>query len=183
MKKLICIFLLLSMFICCGYRRPYRYTIDAEKNAYNHNNIGLNYLNDRVYYAAIEEFKIAITLSQNAQSTAVYKTNLGNTYMIIGYPEMARTCFEDALKMYGLNFKYYINLAQCYEELNIVQTKIKEYEASNSVYDKIMLGLLYIQSGQLRRGVVTLDDVCLSEPDLLITPAIKQYIAEVAKQL
>ena len=171
------------MFICSGYRKPYRYTIDAEKNAYNHNNIGLNYLKDRIYYAAIEEFKIAITLSQNTQSTAIYKTNLGNTYMFIGYPELARICYEDALKMYGLNLQYYINLANCYEQLNIVNTKIKEYESSNSIYDKILLGILYIQTGQKRRGVIVLDDICLSEPDLLITPAIKQYLNDVAKEL
>ena len=183
MKKLICLFLLCCMFICSGYRKPYRYTIDAERNAYNHNNIGLNYLRDRIYYAAIEEFRIAISLSQNTQSTAVFKTNLGNTYMIIGYPELARMCYEDALKMYGLNLQYYINLAKCYEQLNIVNTKIKEYEASKSVYDKIMLGILYIESGQTRRGVIVLDDICLSEPDLMITGAIKQYLSEVTKNM
>lgn len=171
------------MFVCCGYRKPYRYTINAEKDAYNHNNIGLNYLRDRIYYAAIEEFKIAITLSPNTQSTAIFKTNLGDTYMYIGYPDMARICYEDALKMYGLNLKYYMNLAKCYEQLNIVQTKIKEYEASKNTYDKIMLGILYIQSGQKRRGVIVLDDICLSEPDLLITSAIKQYLKEVTKDL
>ena len=183
MKKLFCILILASLFICTGYRKPYKYTIDAEKNAFQHNNIGLNYLKEKVYYAAIEEFKIAITLSQNAQSTAVYKTNLGNTYMIIGYPDMARTCYEDALKMYGLNFQYYINLAKCYDQLHIVQSKIKEYKASNSLYDKIMLGLLYIQIGEKRRGVIVLDDLCLSEPDLLITNAIKQYLTEITKEL
>lgn len=183
MKRLICLFLLVSMFICSGYRKPYRYTIDAERNAFNHNNIGLNYLRDRIYYAAIEEFKIAITLSQNTQSTSVYKTNLGNAYMFIGYPDLARTCYEDALKMYGLNLQYYINLANCYEQLGITQSKISEYEASKSVYDKIMLGILYIQTGQKRRGVIVLDDICLSEPDLLITDAIKKYLKEVTKDM
>lgn len=183
MKRFICLFLLICMFICSGYRKPYRYTIDAEKNAFNHNNIGLNYLKDRIYYAAIEEFKIAITLSQNTQSTAIYKTNLGNTYMIIGYPDMAKTCYEEALKMYGLNLQYYINLAKCYEQLNIVQEKIKEYEVSSSVYDKIMLGILYIQTGEKRRGVIILDDICLSEPDLLITAAIRSYLKEVTQNM
>ena len=171
------------MLLCSGYRKPYKYTIDAGKDAYFHNNVGLNYLRDRIYYAAIQEFKIAIQLSPNTQATAVFKTNLGETYMYIGYPDMARTCFEDALKAYGLNFKYYINLAQCYEQLNIVQTKIQEFQASSSIYDKIMLGLLYIKTGEIRRGVIVLDDVCMSEPDLLITPAIRQYISEVTKDM
>ena len=182
MKKFLCIFLLLTTIICTAYRKPYRYTIDAEKDAYFHNNVGLNYLQDRIYYAAIQEFKIAIQLSQNTQATAIFKSNLGETYMFIGYPDMARICFEDALKLYGLNFQYYINLAKCYQQLNIVQSKISEYKASDNVYDKIMLGLLYIQSGEKRRGIIVLDDVCMSEPDLLITPAIRQYIKELNKE-
>jgi len=183
MRRIFCLLLISAMFICSGYRKPYKYVIDAEKDAYLHNNIGLNYLQDRIYYAAIQEFKIAIQLSQNTQATAIFKSNLGETYMYIGYPDMARTCFEDALKLYGLNFKNYINLAKCYEQLNIVKTKIEEYKVSNNVYDKIMLGLLYIQTGEKRRGVIILDDVCMSEPDLLITPAIKQYIQEINKEL
>ena len=183
MKKILCIFLLLTMIICSAYRKPYRYTIDAEKDAFFHNNVGLNYLQDRIYYAAIQEFKIAIQLSPNTQATAIFKSNLGETYMYIGYPDMARICFEDAIKLYGLNFKNYINLAKCYQELNIVKTKISEYQSSDKVFDKIMLGLLYIQTGEKRRGVIVLDDVCMSEPDLLITPAIKQYIQEINKEL
>lgn len=183
MKKTLCIFLLLTLFICSAYRKPYKYTIDAEKDAYFHNNVGINYLRDRIYYAAIQEFKIAIQLSPNTQATAIFKSNLGETYMFIGYPDMARICFEDALKLYGLNFKYYINLAKCYEQLNIVQTKIQEYKASESVFDKIMLGLLYIQTGEKRRGIIILDNVCMSEPDLLIIPAIKQYIKEENKDI
>lgn len=171
------------MLVCSGYRKPYKYTIDAEKDAFFHNNVGLNYLRDRIYYAAIEEFKIAITLSPNTQATAIFKANLGETYMYIGYPEMARICFEDALKAYGLNFKYYINLADCYAQLGIMNSKIKEYQKSKSIYDKITLGLLYIKTGETRKGVIVLDDVCLSEPDLLITPAIRQYLKEVTKEL
>ena len=183
MKKLLCLFLLITMFMCCGYRKPYKYVIDAEKDAYYHNNIGLNYLRDRIYYAAIQEFKIAIQLSPDTQATAVYKSNLGETYMFIGYPDMARVCFEDALKLYGLNFKYYLNLADCYTQLNIVQSKIAEYKNSANLYDKIMLGVLYIKSGEKRRGVFILDEVCMTEPDLLITPAIKQYIKETTKDM
>ena len=171
------------MLLCSGYRKPYRYTIDAEKDAFLHNNVGLNYLKDRIYYAAILEFKIAIQLSPNTQATAIFKNNLGDTYTYIGYPDMARICYEDAIKLYGLNFKYYLNLAECYKTLGITQTKIKEYSTSTLPYDKIMLGLLYIQTGSIRKGVNTLDELCSEEPDLLITPAIRQYLREVTKTL
>lgn len=183
MKKIFSLFLLSVMLLCSGYRKPYRYTIDAEKDAFLHNNVGLNYLKDRIYYAAIQEFKIAIQLSPNTQATAIFKNNLGDTYTYIGYPDMARICYEDAIKLYGLNFKYYLNLAECYKTLGITQTKIKEYSTSTSPYDKIMLGLLYIQTGSIRKGVNTLDELCSEEPDLLITPAIRQYLREVTKTL
>ena len=182
MKKFISVFLLLIMFLCSAYRKPYRYTIDASKDAFYHNNVGLNYLQDRIYYAAIQEFKIAIQLSPNTQATAIFMNNLGETYIFIGYPDMARVCFEDAIKHYGLNFKYYLNLADCYKELNILQSKIDEYKNIETVYAKILLGVLYIKSGEKQKGIILLDEITATEPDLLITPAIKQYLSEQTKK-
>ena len=46
-----------------------------------------------------------------------------------------------------------------------------------------MLGLLYIESGNLKRGIIILDEFTMSEPDLLITPAVKQYIKEKVKEI
>ncbi len=183
MKRIISLVLLLIMIFCSGYKKPYRYTIDAEKDAFYHNNVGLNYLKDRIYYAAIQEFKIAIQLSPNTQATAIFKNNLGETYDFIGYPDMARVCFEDAIKLYGLNFKYYLNLTDCYNKLGITKTKIKELSSSENPYDKITVGLLYIQSGEVRKGVILLDELCASEPDLVITSAIRQYLKEVTDKM
>lgn len=182
-KKLCILFLLITTLLCSAYRRPYRYTIDAGKDAFYHNNVGLNYLKDRIYYAAIQEFKIAIQLSPNTQAAAIFKNNLGETYNYIGYPDMARVCFEDAIKLYGLNFKYYQNLAECYYNLGISESKKKELKNSKNPYDKILLGLLYIQTGEIRRGVIVLDEFCMEEPDLMITPAVRQYLKEAVKKL
>ena len=71
MKKFILVFILIVMILSSAYRKPEKYTIDAGKDAFFHNNVGLNYLQDRIYYAAIQEFKIAIRLSPNTQATAV----------------------------------------------------------------------------------------------------------------
>lgn len=169
------------MVFCSAYRKPYKYTIRAEKDAFYHNNVGINYLKDRIYYAAIQEFKIAISLSPSTQASAIFYNNLGETYNFIGYPDLARGCFEDAVSLYGLNLKYYMNLIQCYKNLNITQAKINEYQKSNDVYDRIKLGLLYIETGEIRKGINTLDEVCIQNPDLLITPAIRQYLAQVIK--
>lgn len=182
-KKVFTILLLFTLVLCTGYRKPYKYTIKAEKDAFLHNNIGINYLKDRIYYAAIQEFKIAISLSPSTQASAIFYNNLGETYNFIGYPDMARDCFENAIKLYGLNFKYYINLADCYINLGIAKSKISELKDSNNVYDKIQLGILYVKLGEKRKGINLLDEICASEPDLLITPAVKQYIAETIKTL
>ena len=181
-KKLFTILLLLVMVFCSGYRKPYKYTILAEKDAFYHNNVGLNYLKDRIYYAAIQEFKIAISLSPTTQASAIFYNNLGETYNYIGYPDYALDCFENAVKLYGLNFKYYINLADCYINLGIANSKIKEFQSSDNIYDRIKLGILYIKTGEVRKGINLLDELIMEEPDLLITPAVKQYIKDTVRE-
>ena len=181
LKKILTVFLFFVIILCSAYKKPYKYTIRAEKDAYYHNNVGLNYLQDRLYYAAIQEFKIAISLSPSTQASAIFYNNLGETYTFIGYPDMARGCFEDALRFYGLNFKYYQNLIQCYKAIGIMQSKITEYRASANVYDKIKLGPLYIESGEKHKGIAVLDEFCMNEPSVLITPAIQKYLENLSK--
>ena len=182
-KKLFTALLLCTIIFCTGYRKPYKYTIRAEKDAFYHNNLGINHLKDRVYYAAIQEFKIAISLSPETQASAIFYNNLGETYNFIGYPDMAKDCFENAIRLYGLNFKYYMNLTDCYINLGIANNKIAEFEKSDNVFDRIQLGILYIKLGETRKGINILDEICANEPDLLITPAIRQYISEAVKTL
>ena len=179
MKKLLIVFLLFIMVFCSAYRKPDKFVIKAERDAFYHNNVGLNYLRDRIYYAAIQEFKIAISLSPSTQASAVFKNNLGETYNYIGYPEAALTCFEDAIRLYGLNFKYYLNLVDTYILLGVAKNRIAEFEKSDNIYDRIKLGILYIKTDAVRKGVNLLDEFCIMEPDLLITPTIKQYLKEV----
>lgn len=178
-KKIIILFLLIISFSCSGYKKLDYYVIKPEKDAFYHNNLGINHLKDRIYYAAIQEFKIAISLSPSTQASAVFYNNLGETYNFIGYPDLARGCFEDAIKLYGLNFKYYLNLVDSYIKLGITKTITQELKTSSNVYDRIKLGILYTKTGEYRTGVNILDEICIQEPDLLITPTIKQYIKEI----
>lgn len=175
-RGLIVLSLLLATFIFSGYRRPYAYTIQAEKNAYYHNNVGLNYLQDKYYYAAIQEFKIAISLSPSTQASAVFYNNLGDVYMIIGYPKYAEDCYLNALKLYGLNLQYYINLAKCYKAMNELESKLKSISVTENPYNKILKGLMLIESGDKRNGMIMLDEFCSAEPDLIITSGIKSYL-------
>ena len=72
MKNFLLIALIFLSFITSGYKKPDVYVIDATKNAFLHNNMGLRYMEEHCYYAAIQEFKIAISLNPNTQATAVY---------------------------------------------------------------------------------------------------------------
>ena len=134
MKKTSAIFFLIFLtFLTCGYKKPDVYEIDAVRNAYIHNNKGLNYVQDRLYYPAIQEFKIAISLNPNTQATAVYYNNLGEVYMKIGAPDLAVDCFERAILQFSLNLKYYKNLAEYYrQKTSGNKRKLKPSEPCNA---------------------------------------------------
>jgi tetratricopeptide (TPR) repeat protein len=180
MKKLLVVFLLfVNTLIASGYTRPNVYVIDAGKNAFFHNNLGLRCVDEKNYSGAIQEFKIAISLNPNTQSTAVYYNNLGDAYMTIGLFKYAQDCYEKAITQYSLNFRYYQNLAKCYKAQNLVGSKIKIYASrQKNPLNMVMLGLLYVEKGDISMGIVKLDEFCFKEPDLIITKAIKNYIKE-----
>ena len=183
MKRFLISALILTCIITSGYRKPDVYVIDAQKNGALHNDWGLRYLNEKCYYAAIQEFKIAISLNPDTQATSTYYNNLGETYMLLGYPDWAQDCFERAITQYSLNFKYYQNLAKCFKARGLVDMKRKEYSQEGSPLNKIMLGLLYVEKGDARRGIIILDEFAMSEPDLIITVAVKAYIKDMVRQI
>lgn len=183
MKKLLVTSIIFLSFVTSGYMKPDVYEIDAIKNAYTHNNMGLIYVDEKCYYAAIQEFKIAISLNPNTQATAVYYNNLGETYLKMGLPNYALDCFERALKQYSLNFKYYQNLTETFKQLGMTDRKLLEYSTNNNPLNRVMLGLLYEQKGDIRRAITILDDFAMSEPDLIITTAVKKHIQELSKKI
>ena len=182
MKKIFILSLIFLSFATSAYRKPDVYEIDATKNAYIHNNLGLMYVNEKCYYAAIQEFKIAISLNPNTQATAVYYNNLGEVYLTIGYPDYAVDCFERALQQYSLSFKYYQNLAKTYKMLGTVDKYIAVYSSESNPLNKVMLTLLYEQNGDTKRAITILDDFAMSEPDLIITGSVKRHIKELVDQ-
>lgn len=187
MKKflLIVFIFLIGLPSICAPGTSVTYVIDAEKNAYEHNNLGIMYVEEKDYYAAIQEFKMAISLNPKTQATAIYFNNLGKVYMTIGYPDLALDCFQNAITQYNLNFEYYKNLVECYKALDQIQLKLDEYKAKKNVspYDKIVSGLLYEQAGDIRKAIFILDEFVISEPNLLITPAVKSYIQDLVNKL
>lgn len=183
-KNILLISLILISLFASAYKKPETFVIDAERNAYFHNNLGVNYMKEQCYYGAIQEFKIAISLSPNTQATSVFLKNIGDAYMKIGYPDYAKQPYEDAIKQYSLNLQYYQKLAKCYKALGIIPSKIQEYsKQSENPLNKVMLGVLYIESRDLKRGAIILDNFAMAEPDLLITPAVKEYLKEIVKEI
>lgn len=160
------------------------YVIDPEKNAFLHNNKGVMYMEEKCYYAAIQEFKMAISLNPKTQATAVYFNNLGKVYMEIGYPELALDCFHNSVTQYSLNFEYYKNLAECYKRLGQVEKQIEYYKSKDdNPLNKIMVALLYEIQGDKRKAVIIFDEFAMSEPNLVITPAVKRHIQSLVVEL
>ncbi len=179
-KKLV--FLILFFFLTVNFSYADE-VIKAQNNAYRHNNKGLLYLEDKYYFGAIKEFQIAIDLNPNTQASAAYYVNLGKTYETIGYNNLAQPCFEKAVELNPLCFDYYLKMVENYKKSGILDIKLKEYQSNKkSSLNEIVVGLLYIQKGAVTTGITILDDFCNKEPDLLITPGVKNYIDNLVKE-
>lgn len=174
-KKYLIIFFILIFTALCTQAEVIE--MKAENNAYRHNNLGLMYLNEKYYYGAIKEFQIAIDLMPNSQATATFYANLGKTYETIGYNKLAQPCFEKALNINVLCFDYYLQLAENYKKLGILDKKLLEFQKKKaSPLNDIMIGLIYIKKGHVTTGITILDDFCNKEQNLLITTGVKEYI-------
>ena len=173
LKSIILIFILV---FTVGYAKPDVEVIDSQKNAFLHNNYGLVYAEQGNYYAAVQEFKMAIDLNPGTQATSVYYNNLGKIYYKLEFSKYAVQCFESAKTLYPLNVEYYRNLAKAYKQQGVLNSKIKTYSISKNILDRVLLGFLYLEAGNKSKGIVTLDSFCMEEPDLLLTGGVKYYI-------
>lgn len=180
-KSLKVFFLLLIYTFSVGYAKPDFEVIDAGKNAFFHNNFGLIYFEQGNYFAAVKEFKMAIDLNPGTQATSVYYNNLGNVYFKLNFSKYAIQCYESAIQLYPLNIEYYRNLAKACKQNKNILSKIKQIENSKKVLDKVLLGFLYLESGNIQKAMRTFDSFCMTEPDLIITSGVKYYMNEVRK--
>lgn len=180
MQKIFKIIILFHVLFFLAGRALSVVEINSETNAYRHNNKGIIYLQEKYYFGAIREFETAIGILPDKQASAVFYTNLAETYDKIGYHRKAEPLYEKALSLNGLNASYYINLAESYKKSGTVDEKLKLYESKkNSPLNQIMTGLLYIQKGDISSGIIELDDFCDKEPNLLVTPGIRAYIKKI----
>ncbi len=167
--------------------------VDAQKNANLHNRRGANYFKEQDYFAALKEFKIAIAINPNSQSTAVYYNNLGKVYLVFGeiqrtrnltradadFSEMAKTCFERAIMQDCMKFEYYKNLVSSYELLGITASK-KDFLLKNlkvNPFNAIVVAIILAKEGKYDPAIILLDNFAQNNPDLIITDDVKKFIA------
>jgi len=142
----------------------------------------MNYFNEGYYYGAIQEFKIAISLNPNTQASAGFFDNLGRTYLIIGYPELAEDCFVNAIRLNPMNLSYRQHLADTYRRMGkaVLNSKLKVYLTSKNPLDSVMAGLLYIAKGDTDAGIIKLDEFCITQSNLILAQGVKAYLKTIS---
>lgn len=191
-EKFIIIFLLAVFYAMPSYGEVQ--TIDARRNGELHNNLGVGYLKEGDYFAAIKEFKIAIALNPSKQTTAVYFNNLGRTYMELAkiqkqhnlstqngdFAAWAEISFDTAIEQDCMNLTYYKNLVQSYKAQGKLNQKLKEYKvkADKNPFSQIVVVLIYQAQNKKRNAQIALDEFITKYPNLLITPSLKVYAKE-----
>ena len=160
------------------------YEIDAVKNSVLHNNLGMNHFNEGYYFGAIQEFKIAISLNPNTQASANYFDNLGRTYLAIGYPELSEDCFLNAIKLNPMNLSYRQHLVDAYRRMGkaVLNEKLEYYLKSPNPLDSVMVGLLYIQKGDVQAGIIKLDEFYIMNSNLILAQGVKAYLKTLSKE-
>lgn len=166
--------------------------VDAAKNANWHNRRGANYFKEQDYFAALKEFKLAIALNPNAQSSAVYYNNLGKVYLVFGeiqrgrnltrsdadFSLMAQTCFERAIQLDCMKFEYYKNLVRSYELLGVCAQK-RDFLLKNigvNPFNSIIIGIIYVKEGKIAPARGILQNFVIKNPDLIITSDVKKFL-------
>lgn len=178
-NRIVICFLVIILGTAVFAKKPEE-TFDVARNAARHNNLGLIKLEDGYYDIALAEFQLAIELNPTSKACAIYYNNIGETYMKLGQYKNAQIAFENAIKISPLPFIYYKNIVQTYKYQGLLDSKISQYqkiEDKNSLY-KVMLGLCYIESGDIRRGIIKLDEFCMREPYLITTSGVRKYLKE-----
>ena len=152
--------------------------IDAQRNAVDHNNRGVIYMQDRYYAPAIKEFQMAVLLDPDTQASSVYYANLANCYMKIGYPALAQDTLQRAIKRNPMNFTLYEDLTITFKRQKILEQKLKYYkrESKKNPLSQIMVGLIPIEQGKDDEGMAKLQEFVYTEPDLIISNGVKKYI-------
>lgn len=167
--------------------------VDAKNSAQRHNNMGTEYFKEKDYFAAIKEYRIAIGINPDSQTTATYFNNLGKVYLVLGeiqvknklplqgwddFSIMAQISFEEAILKDCMKLEYYQNLVKAYELTNMLELK-KQFFLQNkekNPFNVIPAALILEKQGNVEYANMLLDDFVVQNPDIIISRDIKKII-------
>jgi len=151
-----------------------QYTIDAVKNARNHNNIGNIYFDEKNYNAALQEYEIAYKLTKNSHASAPYIYNMARCLMKLGNYKQAQRLIEYAINKDCINMTYYKSLVDCYIAQNIAQKKLKHHLSDyENPYNRIIAGLIYLKTNQKTNAKIIFDEFVNENPDMIISNDVR----------
>ncbi len=177
-QKFILIVFVMLVFPLSSNAKMEQFHVNAQRNAVDHNNRGVIYMQDRYYAAAIKEFQLAVLLDPDTQASSVYYANLANCYMKIGYPALAQDTLQRAIKLNPMNLSYYEDLTIAFKKQKILGQKLKYYrkDSAKNPLSQIMVGFILIEMGRDEEGISKLQEFVYTEPDLIISTGVQKYI-------
>jgi len=184
MKKFFLIPFLFLVLIFSAYSEK----IDASNNAVWHNAMGLEYMRQANYPAAIAEYKTAIALKPATSASAAFHNNLGLAYLKINRPHWATVCFENAIQLNPNSFYFYQNLVDSYEKSGDLSHQYSYFKQKSSAnhknsYNWLMLGLLQEKRREYKEAINSFNNYTLLEPEIVVSQAVKAKIAELKKRI
>lgn len=174
-------------------------TVDAKNAAQRHNNLGTMYYKDKDYFAAIKEYRIAISINPDAQTTATYFNNLGKVYLLLGeiqkknglplqgwddFSIMAQISFEEAILKDCMKIEYYQNLVKAYELTGMMEVK-KQFLMQNrdkNPFNVIPVAMILEKQGDIEYANMLLDDFASQNPNIIISRDVKKILKENIKK-
>lgn len=178
------LFLFILIFIFC---QGNTFIIDPAKNAVWHNEKGLSFFELGDYYAAINEFRLAIMLNPESEASAAFYNNLGKVYYKVGDYAAAEKSFRRATEIKPYYIEYCKNLIKSYEQMGILNQMTKKYEKSiikdiNNLHSYLMLGLIHKEYGNNNVAAGYFRKFVKLAPYLRISEQINRIIKGLEKQ-
>ena len=156
-----------------------QYTIDAVKNARQHNNMGNIYFDEKNYNAALQEYEIAYNLTKNTHAGAPYIYNIARCMIKLGNYKQAQHIIEAAIKKDCINITYYKALVDCYIAQNIHEKQLQRHLLDNkNPYNRVIAGLIYLKTGQRTEAKFIFDEFINENPEMIISEDIRLILRD-----
>lgn len=144
--------------------------IQPSTNAFEHNNRGVRNFENKYFYEAAQEFKLAISLNPNTPQTAVFYSNLARVYLDLNHYEAGIFCLEQSIKLDETKLSYFKDLVNMYAEKqalieakNTYISKITNKENDYNSY--LILGLIHKRMGENLKSINCLEEYQRLKPN------------------